>query len=208
MADFKTEQEKFWSGGFGDEYSERNVGREYEVRNAALFAKAFSHVSGASSLVEFGANIGLNMAALHRLFPGMALSAVEINSKAARQLRKLPYIEQVYEQSILDFAPNRRWDMTLAKGVPIHIAPEEIANVYEKLYRYSGKYICLAEYYNPTPTEANYRGHAGKLFKRDFAGDLLDRYPDLGLLDYGFVYRRDNHFPQDDLTWFVLEKKP
>ena len=51
-----------------------------------------------------------------------------------------------------------------------------------------------------------YRGHAGKLFKRDFAGELLERYADLSLVDYGFVYRRDPNFRQDDLTWFLLEK--
>jgi len=44
------------------------------------------------------------------------------------------------------------------------------------------------------------------LFKRDFAGEMLDRYPALKLLDYGFVYRRDPLFPQDDMTWFLLEK--
>jgi len=44
------------------------------------------------------------------------------------------------------------------------------------------------------------------LFKRDFAGEMLERFADLKLLDYGFVYRRDPNFPQDDITWFLLEK--
>jgi hypothetical protein len=44
------------------------------------------------------------------------------------------------------------------------------------------------------------------LFKRDFAGEMLERYPDLELIDYGFVYKRDNNFPQDDITWFLLKK--
>jgi len=44
------------------------------------------------------------------------------------------------------------------------------------------------------------------LFKRDFAGEMLDRFKDLELLDYGFVYHRDNNFPQDDLNWFLLRK--
>jgi spore coat polysaccharide biosynthesis protein SpsF len=45
------------------------------------------------------------------------------------------------------------------------------------------------------------------LFKRDFAGEMMDRYPDLKLLDYGFVYHRDPAFPDDDITWFLMEKK-
>lgn len=60
---------------------------------------------------------------------------------------------------------------------------------------------------NPAPVEIAYRGHSGKLFKRDFAGDLLDRYGDLRLVDYRFVYRRDSNFAVDDLTWFLLEKR-
>jgi len=26
------------------------------------------------------------------------------------------------------------------------------------------------------------------------------------LVDYGFAYRRDPNFPQDDITWFLMEK--
>ncbi|QVL50178.1 MAG: hypothetical protein KFB96_06875 [Thiocapsa sp.] len=44
------------------------------------------------------------------------------------------------------------------------------------------------------------------MFKRDFAGEMLDRYPDLELIDYGFIYRRDPVFPQDDMTWFLLQR--
>ena len=47
--------------------------------------------------------------------------------------------------------------------------------------------------------------HQNKLFKRDFAGDLIDSYG-LKLIDYGFIYKRDNWAPQDDITWFLLEK--
>lgn len=45
------------------------------------------------------------------------------------------------------------------------------------------------------------------LFKRDFAGEMLEKYQDLQLVDYGFVYHGDANFPQDDLTWFLLEKQ-
>jgi len=54
--------------------------------------------------------------------------------------------------------------------------------------------------------EVEYRGQSGKLFKRDFAGEMLDRFGDLSLLDYGFVYHRDPNFSQDDMTWFLMEK--
>jgi spore coat polysaccharide biosynthesis protein SpsF len=62
------------------------------------------------------------------------------------------------------------------------------------------------EYYSRKADEVLYRGHQGVLFKRDFAGELMDKFGSgLKLIDYGFVYHRDT-FPQDDLTWFLLEK--
>jgi spore coat polysaccharide biosynthesis protein SpsF len=54
--------------------------------------------------------------------------------------------------------------------------------------------------------EINYRGNTGKLFKRDFAGEIMEKYKDLELVDYGFIYHRDNIFAGDDFTWFLLEK--
>ncbi|MNY71976.1 hypothetical protein D3C86_2104270 [compost metagenome] len=75
------------------------------------------------------------------------------------------------------------------------------------MYQASSRYLLVAEYYNPKPVEISYRGHEGKLFKRDFAGEILDKYPDLVLLDYGFTYHRDMNFPQDDVTWFLMEKR-
>ena len=97
---------------------------------------------------------------------------------------------------------------TLSKGVLIHLAPELLPTAYAQLYALSQRYILIAEYYNPAPVEVSYRGNSGKLFKRDFAGEMLDRYADLHLLDYGFVYHRDPQFPADDITWFLLEKRP
>ena len=88
----------------------------------------------------------------------------------------------------------------------IHINPDELQNAYEKLYNSSNKYILVAEYYNQTPVMIEYRGNKERLFKRDFAGEILDKYPDLKLVDYGFFYNRDNNFKMDDISWFLMEK--
>ena len=79
-------------------------------------------------------------------------------------------------------------------------------DVYGLLYETTNRYICIAEYYNPTLLEVIYRGQRNKLFKRDFAGEMLNKFNDLQLVDYGFVYHRDNNFPEDDITWFLMEK--
>jgi pseudaminic acid biosynthesis-associated methylase len=157
------------------------------------------------SMIEFGANRGLNLRALNHIFPDTKLSAIEINATAAQALRDWGQTT-VYEGSILEFESDLQWDMTLIKGVLNHINPERLQDVYQRLYERSKRFVCIAEYFNPTPVEVSYRGHAGKLFKRDFAGEMLDKYPDLRLVDYGFFYRRDPAFPTDDWNWFLMEK--
>jgi spore coat polysaccharide biosynthesis protein SpsF len=141
------------------------------------------------------------------LLPRCELFGVEINDSACAQARALN-IAQIWHGSLFDFPRERRYDLTLSKGVLIHLAPELLPTAYAQLYALSQRYILIAEYYNPAPVEVSYRGNSGKLFKRDFAGEMLDRYPGLQLLDYGFVYHRDPQFPADDVTWFLLEKRP
>jgi pseudaminic acid biosynthesis-associated methylase len=203
---YSTEQEDFWAGEFGDSYVDRSQGLRYVAADTALFARILGRTSGISSVLEFGANIGLNLLAIRNLIPDLELSAIEINAKAVAELRKIPAL-QVFSQSLVEFRPDRRWDMVLSKGVLIHLAPSVLESAYDLMYESSSRYICFAEYYNASPVEIPYREHTGKLYKRDFAGDMIDRYPDLRLVDYGFVYRHDPNFRQDDLTWFLLEKR-
>jgi len=202
---YRTEHERFWAGEFGDAYTTRNQDEGRVAANTALLARALGRAGGLGSCLEFGANVGLNLIALRRLLPAAQLAALEINAGAAAALRRLPGVT-VFEGSALDFRPERSWDLVLSKGFLIHVAPDELPELYDRLHAATGRYLLVAEYYNPTPVEVPYRGHAGRLFKRDFAGELLERHPDLSLADYGFVYHRDPQFPQDDLTWFLLER--
>mgnify|MGYP000034609316 FL=1 len=203
---FKTEQESFWAGQFGDDYITRNTGQQLLAYNLDFFVRAMRQAHGVSSVIEFGANVGMNLKALQLLYPDQQHHGIEINDQAAAQLGKVIEPDHVINGSILDFKPTRVWDMVLIKTVLIHINPAELPQVYEALYRCAGQYILVAEYYNPTPVEVSYRGHSQRLFKRDFAGDLMAAYPDLRLIDYGFIYRHDPVMPQDDITWFLMRK--
>ncbi|MFH1809037.1 MAG: pseudaminic acid biosynthesis-associated methylase [Pseudomonadota bacterium] len=203
---FATEQERFWAGEFGQDYIERNRGSSLVASNLSLFARALHATDKVSSVLELGANIGLNLAALAQLLPHARLTAVEINSSAAAELRRQERVE-VHNGSLLEFASPLQWDLVFTKGVLIHINPDALPAAYDVMYRASRRYLMVCEYYNPTPTSVPYRGHAERLFKRDFAGELLDRFGDLRLVDYGFVYHRDPEFALDDSTWFMLEKR-
>lgn len=203
---FKTEQEAFWAGDFGTDYIQRNQGDALLASNLDFFAKALRSATGVKSCIEFGANIGMNLKAIQLLRPGIDAHGIEINEEAARQLAEVVPAERVHGGSILDFAPARTWDLSLIKGVLIHINPQELPAVYDKLVQSCSRYLLVAEYYNPSPVAIPYRGHSDRLFKRDFAGEILERHPAMTLVDYGFAYRRDPNYPQDDITWFLMQK--
>jgi len=201
---FKTEQENFWAGEFGLNYIDRNNSEPLLYSKVAMWARMLQAANNVNSIRELGCNIGLNLVALKRLQPSLKLSGYEINAEAARQAAEFN-VAEIKQGSILEEIKDPKVDLTFTAGVLIHINPEYLDNVYSNLVNGSNRYVLVAEYYNQAPTKINYRGHKDRLFKRDFAGDLIDNYG-LKLIDYGFVYKRDNWAPQDDITWFLLEK--
>lgn len=204
--EFKTEQETFWAGSFGNEYIQRNQGDALLASNLNFFSTALRTACGVKSCIEFGANIGMNLKAMKLLYPAVELHGIEINTGASNELARVIPASNVVNSSILDFAPLQTWDLVLIKGVLIHINPASLLSVYDKLVASCARYLLVAEYYNPTPVAIPYRGHNDRLFKRDFAGEILERHSQMRLLDYGFAYRRDPCFPQDDITWFLMER--
>ncbi len=202
---FKTEQEAFWSGEFGDAYINRNKSEQLLASNLHFFSEILKNCSDIKSVLELGANIGMNIKALKLLLPFADFAGVEINKQAYDSLIEMDNVKG-FHQSIFDFEPSAPYDFVFIKGVLIHINPGMLQLAYEKLYNSSGRYVCIAEYYNPSPVELSYRGHEGKLFKRDFAGEFMKQYPGVKLIKYGFAYRGDPLFPQDDITWFLFKK--
>ncbi|MFA5908697.1 MAG: pseudaminic acid biosynthesis-associated methylase [Vicinamibacterales bacterium] len=201
-----TPQEEFWAGNFGTDYIARNRSEQLLASNLQFFSRALQQAGAITSCLELGANIGMNLRALKLLYPSMAMAAAEVNPEAARQLAEFIGPANVFAGSLYDYPIDGTVDLTLSKGVLIHLHPDKLATAYDKLYLASHRYVLVCEYYNPSPVAIPYRGHSDRLFKRDFAGEMLDAYPALKLVDYGFSYRRDPAFPQDDITWFLLEK--
>lgn len=205
MTSYQTEQEVFWAGQFGDDYIERNNSESLLTRKIVLWGSILKSTNGVKSIKEFGCNIGLNLLAMKRLQPNLELSGIEINEKAAEQARALN-VAAITQGSIINpLEEANTVDLAFTAGVLIHINPEVLPQVYDNLCRVSKRYVLICEYYNPTPVTVSYRGNQDRLFKRDFAGEMMDRHS-LKLVDYGFVYKRDNWAPQDDFNWFLLEK--
>lgn len=203
---FKTKQEEFWAGGFGDEYISRNRLEDLLPAKLAVFSEILGKTRDVSSVIEFGANIGTNLKAVRSILPKAHLHALEINPKAVEILKSYDWLDQVTQGSFLEEHKIEPANFSFTAGVLIHINPDHLPTAYKKLYEASRKYVLVFEYYNPSPVTISYRGHDEKLFKRDFAGEIMDAYPDLELVDYGFVYHRDLNFPTDDMTWFLMQK--
>ena len=210
-------QEEHWTGPQGTAYHERSPGNE--SANYHFFAQALAEAvmplqrqtittSGVRTILELGAGTGANVRALEKLYPFAEITALELNEQAAKTLKeRSPNVLVHAGANVVTWEPvERYWDVVITKGLLIHIRPWDLSAVYERIHRAAGRYILLAEYYNPTPVDIRYRGEPDLLWKRDFAGEMLDRFTDLRLKDYGFAYHRDDEAPQDDITWFLLER--
>jgi pseudaminic acid biosynthesis-associated methylase len=192
-----TKNEEFWAGEFGRSYTERN---QVDAQQRVPF---FSDVlePDVQSVCELGANRGHNLRALQSI-RRLELTGVEINPAAFEELKSIKDVA-AHQSSILAFDPGRLFDFVFTSGVLIHIAPDDLPATYRKLAQLSQRYVLLNEYFNPTPVEVSYRGHAGKLFKRDFAGEFLDTCPGFQVLRYGFLWKRMEP-AWDNSTWTLL----
>jgi pseudaminic acid biosynthesis-associated methylase len=203
---------EFWKGDFGNSYTERMQGEGLIRQREAFFALALRHIGHpVTSLIEFGANRGLNLEAIRRVFHAQGkdldLSAVEINKTAIAELKKIKGVS-VFEGNMLDFPDaGPQYDLSLSMALLMHVHPDDVQSAYRILHHSSRRYIFIAEYYNPKPFTIEFQGRLDVLWKRDFVGEMLDLFPDLTVIDYGFAWRRDPVMPLYDLTWFLIEKK-
>lgn len=199
-----SEQLDFWAGSFGDEYSSRNNSSQLLASNLAFFADILKLIGRCpSSVCELGANIGMNLKAIRLLAPATEITGVEVNANAVKIMQQTEI--HAIQSSIEDFVPDRTWSLVFTKGVLIHLNPDELEETYRKLASASEGHVLIAEYFNPTPVELDYRGHTGKLFKRDFGGEFLSLHSEFRVVGTGFLSAL-GPFPQDNINWWLFSK--
>jgi hypothetical protein len=76
MGDFKIDQESFWAGEFGNGYIDRNISAGLLSSNRVFFARVINRPRRLESVLELGANVGMNLRALRDLLPDGDLAAV------------------------------------------------------------------------------------------------------------------------------------
>ena len=202
MKYLKTEQEIFWETDFGNKYVKRNLKSDkiFTIGKDLLNNKVIIN-----EVLELGANVGLNLDAIKRVYPDVKTYGVEIN-KLAYNIGKKKH--KFYNKPILNFKSKKKYDLVCSVGVLIHQNPKHLNAFYNKLYSLSKKYIYLSEYFNPTPVTIKYRNNDEKLFKRDFAKELWIKFPRLKLIDYGFHWKQDPRLKNccDNSNWFLFQK--
>jgi len=196
------EQEANWAGDFGDKYHKRSPGND--LANERFFDEVlFSQTFG--SIIEFGAGTGSNLRAIRKMSDAH-LGAVELNQSAIKSLESVANV--VFPISVLEYGcPVPAWELAFTKGLLIHIPPQHLPRAYQSLYNAAIKAILICEYFSPRLEEVKYQGLANMMWKGPHAYQMLDAYPDLKLVNYGFVSSRDQDMAQDDLNWWLLEKQ-
>lgn len=184
------EQDLFWQGKFGVEYTDRNV-----ISPAArqiLFRDVFERFGTPSSVCELGANRGHNLEAIKLCAPDAELTAVEINEYAYSQI---PEGIEAINTSAFEYRPEEQYDLVLTCGFLIHIHPRNLSEICERVRSLSKKHVMLIEYYNEKSINPSYRGNSNQLFIRNF-GDMFE-----GKIASGKVA----YFSGDPMHWWLFD---
>lgn len=198
-----------WRGSFGNAYIERNdLTRDRQIRKLREWSRLLDSLGSRQpkSILEVGANVGQNIAALSTLTDA-TLSAVEPNEKARKTLVETGLLapENIHD-GIAQELPfeDRSFDLVYTYGVLIHVDPETLLDACREIHRVTRRFILCGEYFADSPTEKPYRGEKGLLFLRDFGAFWMDNFPDLELVDYGFFWRRVDN---DSMNWWIFETR-
>ncbi|MCQ2789696.1 MAG: hypothetical protein MJ229_04870 [bacterium] len=199
-SEFSEDEEDYYN-----QYVDKSALELLLASNISIWSKIINNTRDVKSCLEFGCNIGNDIIAINKLLPKCEISGIESNIKVAEILNQYEFVKDVYNQSILQYKVDYKRDLTIIKGILRRIAPYKLEKLYEKLYDASNKYILIADYYYPI--KSNFDKTNTEQNTNDYAGEMLKKYPDLRLVDYGFYYHGDNNFNQNgDMTWFLLEK--
>jgi pseudaminic acid biosynthesis-associated methylase len=193
--------EELWSGDFGADYAERN---DPSTIDRSAFWKHLLGKYPATRILEVGCNTGVNLQAIAAVRGADQLVGADVSQDALRTLRKrLPEVDAVWARARELPFRDGWFDLSFTTGVLIHQPDESLSYVMSELVRVSRRYILCGEYFAAEPIEIPYHGERGALFKRDYGRIYLDSFPDLRLLESGFLARGDGW---DDVTWWLLEK--
>jgi len=192
-----------WKSNFGDDYTARNDRKTLSAREQVWKMLLPLHCD---SVLEVGANIGLNLEAITQR-TACQLYACEPNQTARMELYKLGIMPDDHitgdTADALSF-PDGIADLVFTSGVLIHIAPDKLEKSMREIHRCARRWIIVGEYFAPQEEMISYRGHENALWRRDYGSLFLDMFPDLKCTAHLFAWKRMTGL--DNLTFWVFEK--
>lgn len=193
--------EQLWGGEFGDAYVERNL-RAGEGRDV-FWRKVLGRYE-CGTILEVGCNVGANVRWLAELIEPHNVYGVDVNVRALRQLRAAqPDVNALW--GVARGLPFRdEWfDMVFTTGVLIHQPEETLGEVMAEVVRCARRYVLCGEYFAAENVQVPYRDQTDALFKRDYGRLYQEMFPNLKLLETGFLSRAEGW---DDVTYWIFEK--
>jgi pseudaminic acid biosynthesis-associated methylase len=201
----KTDQagrlEALWQGNFGDEYTLRNT--ETADHRLPFWRDVLTGIE-VERVLEVGCNLGSNLKTLSTLLTPRNVFGIDVNESALAKVRTgMPAVNPVWSKARELPFRDGYFDLTFTTGVLIHQPPDTLPDVMSEIVRCSRRYVLAGEYFAEQLTEVPYRGHEGALFKADYGGMYLKRFPELKLVRKGHL----NDAVWDDVTWWLMEKR-
>jgi pseudaminic acid biosynthesis-associated methylase len=191
-----TIQESFWSGNFGEAYTDRNTFSQEEwdklyletwgITKIAMNEKAMGEIPRDAKILEVGCNIGMQLSGFKRMgFKN--LYGIELQAYAVEKAKATTQGINIIQGSGFDIPfRDNYFDLVCTNGVLIHIDPVNLKGIMSEIYRCSSRYIMGFEYYNEQTESVTYRGHTNYLWKADYEQIYRDYFPSLRILKKDF----------------------
>lgn len=162
---FMSEQEKFWAGEFGSDYTARN---RVEWEKRVPFWKETLALTEAQSVLDVGCNAGWNLHAIKAVAPDLRTVGIDINEVAVGEACANEIDARLVAISQAGILFHSSFDLVCTSGVLIHVAPEHLEDAMQSIVAASRRWVIAVEYDAPQEEEIVYRGNTDKLWKRPF----------------------------------------
>lgn len=187
----------FWAGSFGEDYTKRN---RVDWRQRVPFWQHILDRTMASTFLDVGCNAGWNLLALREIVGDrLEASGCDVNMAALEEAASHGFdVVNMSGAGVADYFGHGVAGLVVTSGVLIHVAPSDLKATMQAIVDVSAQYVLAVEYEATEEEEVNYRGHAGRLWKRPYS----KLYQELGLslVEHGEA----NGF--DQCHYWLLEK--
>jgi len=200
-------QEYFWKNEITESYAQDNATFDEELGLLAWQKMLNSiELKEIRSYLDCGSNVGRNISFLKRLMPEAQANIIELAEGPFNKCKNDFDIKNSFLGPIKNARFNQKFELVFTSGVLIHINPDDLLITMKSIYENSSKYILIAEYFNRTPVEIDYRGQSNMLFKRDFGKFFKENF-ECEVVDYGFLWGDEfDSAGFDDITYWLFEK--